>query len=441
MIGHITLLRPRFGHGVSSDAMTPLVFAILKARTPRDIAVHMIDERVEPFVPVATDLVAMTVETFTAARAYEVAAYYRAKGVPVVMGGHHPSVVPDEALMHCDAVVIGDAEGVWERLLADAAASQLARLYEQRPEDRNIADISFDRSIFAGRRYVPVSLVQVGRGCRFACDFCSIHAFYGTRREQRPPEAVAAEIRDLPPRRLIFFVDDNLYWRRDRFVALLEAIKPLRRRWSCQISIDVARDEELLDLMAEAGCSLALIGFESLEAKNLKQMRKNWNGVAGTYDEVVARLHGRGIMIYGTFVFGYDHDCADSFGQAAEFADRENLAIANFNPLTPMPGTGLYNRLLASGELVRPQWWIDPQFRYGDPIFQPKGMTTAALRDGPMSARRSFYGWRSILRRIGKGLFVWKRPTDVALALVANVVSRREIFRKQAQSLRGGTPL
>lgn len=435
MIGHITFVRPRLGEGVSADAMTPLVFAILKARTPATIATHLIDERIEPFVPVETDLVAMTVETYTARRAYEIAAWYRARGVPVVMGGHHPSVVPEEALGHADAVVVGDGEGVWERLLADAGTGRLERLYRQQDAERDLAGVSFDRSLFAGRRYAPVSLVQVGRGCRFACDFCSIHAFYGTRREQRPAAAVAAEIATLPKGRMIFFVDDNLLWKREKFVELLEAIAPLGRRWSCQISIDVARDPALLDLMARAGCALVLIGFESLDPGNLKQMRKNWNGVSGAYEDVIAAFHSRGIMIYGTFVFGYDRDRADAFVRTARFAEATNLAIANFNPLTPMPGTGLYDRLERQGELLRPGWWIDPGYAYGDAIFAPKGMSGEELRDGPMAARRIFYGWRSIARRTARGLLLWRKPVNSALMLLANLISRREIERKQSALL------
>lgn len=430
---HITFVRPNLGEGRSADAMTPLVFAILRALTPPEIETVLIDERIEPFVPVATDLVALTVETFTARRAWEIADLYRARGVPVVVGGHHPSMVPDEAAVHADAVVIGDAEAVWAEVIADARAGALKPRYEAA---RGAGPApAFDRSIFAGKRYAPISLVQVGRGCRFACDFCSIHAFYGTHRDQRPVADVVAEIAALPRRRMIFFVDDNLLWRRDRFVELMRALTPLKRRWSCQITIDVARDDTLLDLMREAGCALVLIGFESLERANLKQMHKNWNGVAGGYDDVIARLHARGIMIYGTFVFGYDADTRDAFAEAAAFAREQGMAIANFNPLTPMPGTGLYDRLAAQGELLRPVWWRDPTYRYGDAIFEPKGMSAAALRDGPMVARRRFYAWGSILARAAHGLIAWRRPGSVALMVLANWVSRREIRRKQEAPL------
>jgi radical SAM superfamily enzyme YgiQ (UPF0313 family) len=413
--------------------MTPLVFAILKARTPAGIATTLIDERVEPWRRVETDLVAMTVETFTARRAYEMAALYRRDGIPVVMGGHHPSMLPEEALLHADAVVVGDAEGAWEAVLADAAAGRLQRVYRSKPGDGGPP--VYDRSVFAGRRYAPLSLVQVGRGCRFNCDFCSIHAFYGTYRDQRDPADVVAELRTLPPRRLVFFVDDNLFESRESLERLLRALVPLRRRWCCQITIDVARDEALLDLMAESGCVLALVGFESLDRESLAQMRKKWNHVAGSYEEVVARFHRRGIMIYGTFVFGYDADTALSFDRAAEFARRQAFCIANFNPLTPMPGTALYDRLRREGRLLREKWWLDPAYRYGDPIFAPRSMSADELREGPMRARRRFYGWPSILSRAARGARLWREPFKLSTMLAGNWVSRREIFRKQGRPL------
>jgi radical SAM superfamily enzyme YgiQ (UPF0313 family) len=435
---HITFVRPNLGIGFSADAMTPLVFAILRARTPADIATTLIDERVERFAMTPTDLVAITVETFTARRAYEIADMYRDRGVPVVLGGHHPSMVPDESAQHADCVVIGDAEGVWEEILADAENGVLRPRYQgakRGPEDRLV----FDRSIFANKKYAPISLVQVGRGCRFACDFCSIHAFYGAHREQRAAQDVVAEIRALPPRQMIFFVDDNLLWRRDRFEELMRALIPLKRRWSCQITIDVARDDSLLDLMAQAGCALVLIGFESLDRGNLRQMHKNWNGVSGDYGDVIKRLHARNIMIYGTFVFGYDADTPSSFEASAAFAEANTMAIANFNPLTPMPGTGLYDRLKTNGELLRPNWWIDRDYRYGDAIFTPKGMSAAELRDGPMRARRAFYSWRSIVTRVMRGVGLWRRPMSVALMVLANWISRREILRKQTHALSSAT--
>ena len=172
----LTLIRPNLGDYRSSDAMAPLGLAILAARAP-DCEIAFYDERIEP-VPLdaQTDLVALSVETYTARRAYEIADAYRARGMPVVMGGYHPTFLPDEALRHADAVVIGDAEGVWERLLDDARAGRLEARYVGDAE-RPMIDYAIDRRIFDGKRYAPVEVVQYGRGCRFACEFCSIHSF------------------------------------------------------------------------------------------------------------------------------------------------------------------------------------------------------------------------------------------------------------------------
>lgn len=432
---HITFIRPKLGEGAPGDAMTPLVFALLRALTPPEIATTLIDERVEAFAPVDTDLVAISVESFTARRAYQIAAYYRARGVRVVMGGAHPTLLPDEAQRHCDCVVIGDADQQWPRIVEDARRGALKARYADGYGATRHDGVRFDRSVFAGKKYTPVHLVQVGSGCRYACEFCSIHAFYREHRAQRPAAEVAVEIAELSPGRLIFFVDDNLFWLRERFVALMEALKPLNRMWSCQISIDVARDEELLDMMRDAGCRLVLIGLESLNRSNLKHMQKNWNHVAGEYAEVVEKLHKRGIMLYGTFVFGYDEDRYEDFISTANFARRNAFTICNFNPLTPYPGTALYERLKTEGHLLRPQWWTDPDFRYGDPIVAPKRMSAQDLREGPLAARRIFYSWASILQRAARGLRLWRKPRSVALLLAANYISRQEIRRKQAQLL------
>ena len=429
----LTLIRPNLGNYRSSDAMAPLGLAILAARAP-DCELAFYDERIEP-VPLdaQTDLVALSVETYTARRGYEIADAYRARGVPVVMGGYHPSFLPDEALRHADAVVIGDAEGVWERLLDDARAGRLEARYHGDAE-RPMQDYRIDRRLFDGKRYAPVEVVQYGRGCRFACEFCSIHSFYGNSVRHRPLDGLLAEIAALPEKHLLFFVDDNLYGPREEFLALLKAMAPLKRRWSCQISIDVARDDVLMDALVEAGCRFVLIGFESLSADNLRQMGKPWNQVSGAYRDVVRSLHRRGIGIYGTFVFGYDADTPEVIERTVDFALDARLELANFNALTPTPGSPLYARLQRENRLVAPDWWIDPLYRYGDPIFQPRGMSADELALAIFDARKRFYRWGAIARRVfdGHTPFSWPERSMVA---IANVISRREIFRKQYRHL------
>jgi len=429
----LTLVRPNLGDYRSSDAMPPLAMGILAARAPGwDVAFY--DEKAEP-VPARDrpDLAALSVETFTAQRAYAIADAYRARGVPVVMGGYHPTFLPDEAALHADAVVIGDAEGAWEQLLADFRAGRMARRYSG-GNKAPLTDYRLDRSIYRGKRYAPVELVQYGRGCRFACDFCSIHSFYGTSLRVRPLDGLVAEIESLPARRLLFFVDDNLFGRKADLLALLDAVAPLKRRWSCQISIDVARDEALLERLAHAGCRYVLIGFESLNPASLKQMGKPWNKVSGPYQSVVRALHGRGIGIYGTFVFGYDADTRDTIERTLDFALEARLEIANFNPLTPTPGSALYDRLLAEGRLLSPRWWLDPGYRYGDAIFEPRGMSSADLAHGVFEARERFYSWRSIGMRVLDGETPFS-PFHIGMTAAANIISRREIYKKQHREL------
>lgn len=430
----ITLLRPNMGDYRSTDGLPPMSMSILAARTPDDIEVVFYDDKVE-VIPMddRPDLVAITVETFTARRAYELAHAYRERGVTVVMGGYHPTFLPDEALQHADAIVIGDAEGAWEQLLHDFRHAALQRIYRG-GNSFPLSDFKLDKSIFSGKKYMPVEPVQYTRGCRFACDFCSIRAFYKESLRTRPVHSLVEELQCLNRKKLVFFVDDNLFSSVKELDALLTAIRPLRLRWSCQISIDVARDERLLDKMAEAGCVFVLIGFESLSRENLKQMGKPWNHVAGEYKQVVSKLHARKMAVYGTFVFGYDHDTVDTIEQSLEFALESKLEIANFNPLTPTPSSPLYERLKREGRLISPQWWLDPVYRYGDPIFIPRLMEPELFAQRCYEAKKAFYSWRSIGSRV-LGTEAGIQLFRTGIVGLANLISRREVMRKQYRPL------
>ncbi len=430
----ITLLRPNMGNYRSLDALPPLAMAILAARTPPEVDLTFYDDRVEE-IPLddQPDLVAISVETFTARRAYELARRYRDIGIPVVMGGYHPTLHPEEVLHHADAIVVGDAEGSWERLLEDLTNDCLQRVYHQ-DKRATLDNVVMDREIFAGKRYAPVEPVQFGRGCRFACDFCSVKSFYGNDVRFRPVGNVVEEIKGLNPKKFMFFVDDNLFDCRETLLELLNALEPLGVRWSCQISIDLARDEQLLDKMANAGCIFVLIGFESLIKENLKQMGKPWNRVSGDYKEVVERFHQRGIAVYGTFVFGYDFDDITAIQAATNFAKQAKLDIANFNPLTPTPGSPLYDRLRKEGRLIMDEWWLDPAFRYGQPIFHPKRVDAKDFAHSCFEAKRSFYAWPSILRRVLFNGTPWN-SYRTAMVMLANIISRKEVLRKHRREL------
>ncbi len=430
----ITFIRPNMIERCASDAMEPLVFAILAGLTPPDVKTVLYDERLEA-IPYddPTDLVAITVETYTARRAYQIAARFRQRGIPVVMGGYHPTFLPDEVWQYADSVVMGDAEGLWEQVVRDAQAGRLQRLYRQ-PDYPPLQGLKPDRRIFRDKRYAPVGLVQYGRGCRFACEFCSIDAFYGSNLRQRPVREVVAEIEVLN-RKYIFWVDDNIFVNVSQAKALFEALIPLNIRWACQVSIDIAHNDRLMDLLAKSGCIIALIGFESLNEQNLVQMKKKWNLKHGDYATSVQKFHERGLMLYGTFVFGYDQDTVDSFDISLEFALRSKFYLANFNPLTPMPGAKLYDRLQAEGRLIYDRWWLDPAYRYGQATFQPRGMTADELTEGCFRVRRQFNEYRSIFKRALDFKTNCRTPDRLGLYLASNIVSRREIFKKQGQRL------
>jgi radical SAM superfamily enzyme YgiQ (UPF0313 family) len=436
----ITFIRPNMSDMRSADAMEPLVFAILAELTPPDVETVLYDERLEA-IPYdePTDLVALTVETYNARRAYQIAAQFRQRGVPVVLGGYHPTFLPDEAAQFADAVVIGDAERLWPQVVQDIRAKRLRRIYQQSGYP-SLEGTKPDRTIFRGKRYAPAALVQYGRGCRFACEFCSIHAFYGFNLRQRPVAEVVAEIEALD-RKHIFLVDDNIFVDVPKAKELFQALIPLKIRWSCQVSIDVAQDDALMKLLEQSGCTTAVIGFESLDEHNLAQMKKKWNLKHGDYATSVQKFRDHGVMIYGSFVFGYDHDTVDSFERSVEFALRSKFYLANFNPLTPMPGAKLYQRLQSEGRLIHDRWWLAPDYTYGQATFHPRGMSAEQLTAGCFRARRQFNEYNSIFRRALDFKTNCRDPYRLGLHLASNIVSRREILKKQGRRLGEGVML
>jgi len=432
----IALIRPNMTNRPAEDAMEPLAFAILAALTPPDVELLLLDELIGPIAfdePV--DLVALAVETYAAKRAYEIAGEYRRHGIPVVMGGFHPTLLPEEASLHADAVVLGDCENVWPKVVEDARNQRLQPIYQG--GSSTLTGLKYSRTIFHGKRYKDLALVQFGRGCRYACDFCSIHAFYQDQVRQREVREVAAEIAGLPTRRVLF-VDDNLCTNIESAKRLFQALIPLRIKWSCQASLNIARDPEFLRLMARSGCVSVTIGFESMNPENLQQMGKSWNGRLGEYSALVRRLHDHGIMIYGTFVFGYDQDNADTFSRALEFAIESKFFLANFNPLMPMPGTSLIERLRAEKRLIYDRWWLDERYRYGQCVFHPRGMNAEDLADNCYAARMKFNSFGSVLRRGINWRANCRNVTNTALFLAANWITRREICRKQGCKLGTG---
>jgi len=418
----------------SLDAMQPLVFAILAAMTPPEIDRIFYDDRIEN-IPLnePTDLVVMSVDTFTAARAYQIAQEYRKHNIPVIMGGHHATLCTHEVLNNSTSVAVGDAETIWPGIIEDWRKGRLEQVYRSTANSPHL-ETELDRSIFSGKKYAPLNLAQWGRGCPYNCDFCSVNAFYRNRQCFRSIDAVVNEIESLS-RHPVFLVDDNILHEREKLAVFLNALSSINIRWVCQISIDATMDKALMKLLEKSGCIAAIIGFESLNEKNLIQMKKHWNVTGNDYATAVDVFRDHGIMIYGTFVFGYDHDTPDAFDICLDFALKSRFLLANFNPLTPTPGTALYNRLLKEDRLIYPQWWIDPTYRYGEAIFNPKRITANELTEGCYRARDTFNKYSSIFSRMFDRNANFKSLQNLSIYISANLMNRKEMHKKQGQPL------
>jgi radical SAM superfamily enzyme YgiQ (UPF0313 family) len=433
----LTLVHPCIGRRrgqpyVRTWQMEPLAPATIAGLTPRDsgIDIRFYDDRTES-IPYdePTDLVAMSVETYTAKRAYQIASEYRRRGVPVVMGGFHPTLVPDEVSEYAESIVIGEAEGLWPTVLDDFARGRLQQSYRQATRP-SLCGLRPDRSIFAGKRYLPVGLIEAGRGCHFRCEFCAIQSYFSNTQTRRPTDEILEEVRRVK-KPLIFFVDDNITSNMDQAKEFFRALIPLKVRWVSQASINAAHDEEFLKLIKASGCQALLIGFESLNPENLKRMRKGFNMMRGGYEKALANLRRYGIRLYVTFIVGYDEDNRDTTDETLDFALRHNFYIVAFNHLTPFPGTPLYERLQTEGRLLYDRWWLHPDYQYGMVPFRPHGITAAEAQEACMRARHKFYSLRSILRRSldfetnGRGWFMWSHFYSINLLFRSEVMQRK----------------
>jgi radical SAM superfamily enzyme YgiQ (UPF0313 family) len=401
----LTLVHPCIGRRqgqryLRSWEMEPLPPATIAGLTPPDVEIRFYDDRMEQ-VPYdePTDLVAMSVETYTARRAYQIASEYRRRGVPVVMGGFHVTLCPDEAARYAEAIVVGEAEETWPRLVDDFRHGRMEPVYRSagRP---SLGGLRPDRRIFRGKRYLPIGLVEAGRGCHFRCEFCAVQSVFRNTQTRRPIDEVISEVASVRnERRLFFFVDDNITSNLAEAKEFFRALAPLGIRWVSQSSINAAHDEEFLDLLVRSGCQGVLIGFESLNPVALAAMNKSFNTMRGGYEVALANLRRFGLRLYATFIFGYDADTPESFASAVDFAKAHRFYIAAFNHLTPFPGTPLYARLESQSRLLYDAWWLDDRYRYNMVPFRPATMSPEDLAHHCLDARRAFYAWPSIVRR------------------------------------------
>ena len=343
------------------------------------------------------DLVGISVNTMSAHRAYALADTFRARGVPVVLGGWHVTFRPDEAAGHADAVVVGEADDVWTDVLADAERGALRPRYVSR-NDTDLARYPVvRRDLLEGRRYFTRNLVQATRGCPYRCSFCSVSTV-NPKYRRRPVEDVVAEIRRMDGRTL-FFIDDNLFIHRGYTRELFRALAPLGRRWVGEASIDLADDPELLDLAVASGMIGLLVGFESIEPGSLREMNKYRTNHAERYKEQIHALQSRGVGVLAMFTFGFDGDGPDVFERTLAFCNEADVFGASFGILTPFPGTPSFEALNKAGRIRTYDWRLyDLQHQ----VFDLPGWAPGALEAGVRGIEERYYGWSAFLRRTAR---------------------------------------
>jgi len=391
------LYRHRGGIFKKNLRYAPLTLSTLAALVPPEIsiAIRIIDEGIEEVdLNLDADLIGMTVITGSSIRTYELADHFRKRGIAVVLGGPHITLIPDDAQPHADALVIGYAEDTWPELLRDFAAGQMQARYTQAP-NLSLANRPFPRrELMKKNSYLTTHVFEATRACVHSCEFCVVPFAWGLKPYQKPVEEIVADIRQHWASKVIF-IDLNLIADKAYAARLFEALIPLKIEWFGLSTTLLGKDRPLLELAARSGCTGLLMGFESITPANLKQSKKGFNS-PDEYQDLVALLHRYGITLMACFTFGMDNDTPDIFMKTARFAVEACIDLPRYAIVTPFPNTGLYNRLETEGRILTKNWELyDAQHV----VFQPKLMTPSELYAGHEQAWKYTYSGRSMVKR------------------------------------------
>lgn len=363
---------------------------LIAACTPEEHEIFLYDEEVEPIdMDRDCDVVGLSVQTHLAKRAYELAREHQERGRYVVMGGIHVAACPEEAAQHADTIFVGEAEHTWPAFIRDFERGEPKKIYK---EERNPPLINMPiarRDLLKRDLYMNVDTLAVWRGCPYRCNFCSIYIYYGNMWRFRPLSEIVAEVDSLKSRYL-YFMDDIINAHPKHSKDLFRALRPLRKKWYAQATMNVAKDLEMLDLMSKSGCVALYLGIETASTPSLREMHKMHNNIR-QIREITGRLHDYGISVIGGFVFGFDHDGPDIFEATLEFIDKSNIDVAYFHVLTPYPRTDLYTKLQKEGRLLYDSWWVDAQVSANGVYYKPIGMTEDQLQEGFSWLNREYF--------------------------------------------------
>ncbi|MCL2787413.1 MAG: radical SAM protein [Micrococcales bacterium] len=400
----------------------PMTLAVLAGMVPEEwnARLSIYDETAGPIpLDLDDDIIAMTCITGTAERCYRYADYYRSLGKTVILGGPHPSLVPEEAALHADAVVTGLGDGSFVTALSDWREGALKPLYRQLP-GAHVANRPLPRRDLLRRRaYITLNTVEAVRGCNLVCTFCAYPEAFGTSVRTRPVEDVIAEIRTLPGR-IVVFPDVNLIADRAYAVELFTAMIPLKKWWFGLTTTAIGRQPELLQLLAQSGCKGLLIGFESVSQASQVAIHKSFNHVSD-YKALMSQLHEVGIMVMGCFAFGADGDDATVFDATVRLIEEAKIDLPRFAVLTPFPSTPLYRELDEAQRIVKHGWSL---YDVEHVVFLPKNMTPDELTAGLTYAWRKAYTLRSVLRRLDLRRIKHGAVVFLALNLAYRVYAR-----------------
>jgi radical SAM superfamily enzyme YgiQ (UPF0313 family) len=380
--------------------MPQLALYILEGLTPKEHEVKVVEEEAEVLnLEEECDLVGISCMTATAPRAYELAEQFKAKGKTVVLGGVHPTILPDEALQHANCVVIGEAEGVWETLLHDFQQGYLKQKYHNpEPDLEKYIPKNFSRII--KKRLFRLVPIMTTRGCPYDCDFCCVTDLFGKKIRHIPVKNIIRDIEESGAKN-IMFLDDNIIGHPKYAKELFSAIMPLKIKWVGQASLSFVKDIEMMRMAADSGCKALFIGLESVSKEQMKTMRKTFKEIE-ELESALKKIKKMGILIHASMIFGFDNDTKEVFDDTVKFLMKNKISTVSFNVLTPYPGTKTYNDLNNADRLLTRDW---KYYDHNTVVFQPAQMTPYELQCGKTNARKKFYKLLSVLNRLTGNLY------------------------------------